>query len=208
MADRVDDAVRGEGTDDRAERRRDAARQKILGAAAPRLAEHGYGATSLADVSLLSDVEPAVVSFHFPTVEDLVEAVLRAGIGHARQAINEALDVSDATTGAEQLGVAIDAYLRAISLNEHVTRANIRCYRSVPPVVRRGLAVHMREFVETWTELIGAGMADKTLRPDLDPELAARVLIAALNSTLTRPEENIEATAAQLQTMILGGLRA
>lgn len=195
-------------TDNVTDRRRDADRTKILQAAAERLAEHGYGATSLADVALLSQVEPAVVSFHFPTVEDLVEAVLRAGIDHARTAIDQALEDTPAgSTGADRLGVAIDAYLRSISERQHMTRANIRCYRSVPPVLRRGLAVHMREFVETWCELLEAGRTDGSLQPDLQPEMVARVLIAALNSTVTAGSSQIDNTAAQLKLVLLDGLK-
>ena len=196
-------------SDNLTNRRRDANRTRILDSAAERLAEHGYGATSLADVALLAQVDPAVVSFHFPTVEDLVEAVLRAGIDHARSTIDEALAAApSADTGAERLAIAMNAYLRAISERQHVTRANIRCYRSVPPVVRRGLAVHMREFVETWSELLEAGRADNSLHRELQPGLVARVLIAALNSTVTADPSEIDTTADQLRLVILEGIRA
>ena len=136
-------------------RRREADRVQILDIAAERFADHGYGATSLADIAILGGVEPTVVNFHFPTKEDLVEAVLRAGIDHALAAMDDAMSAdAPAADGAEALGRSMGAYLRAVTANQHMTRANIRCYRSVPPVVRRGLAVHMRDFVDTWIALI------------------------------------------------------
>ena len=102
----------------------------------------------------------------------------------------------------------MDAYLRAISEHRHVTRANIRCYRTVPPVLRRGLAVHMREFVETWTELLDAGRNDGSLHQELQSALVARVLIAALNSTVTADPGSIDTTAAQLRLVLLEGIKA
>lgn len=197
-----------DSSQDIADRRRDAVHASIIRTAAERLAEHGYEATSLSDVAMLADIEPAVVTFHFPTKEDLVEAVLRAGIDHARSLIDGALTALEPdASSADQLNVAIGAYLQAISQNQHVTRANIRCYRSVPPVLRRGLAVHMREFVETWTELLAAGKADGSLRPELDVAVCARMLIAALNSTVTWKSDDVDKTVAQLQMALLTGLR-
>jgi TetR/AcrR family transcriptional regulator, cholesterol catabolism regulator len=196
--------------DELAERRRDANREKILQFAAERLSEHGYGATSLADIAILGELEPAVVTFHFPTKEDLVEAVLRAGLDHANDAVDRALTAIDpGASGAERLSTAISAYLQAISAQHHMTRANIRCYRSVPPVVRRGLAVHMREFVETWTQMIEAGRADGSLRADIEPPVVARMVIAALNSAVTwMHTDDIEGVTRQFCAALLHGIAA
>ncbi len=196
--------------DELAERRRDASREKILQVAAERLSEHGYGATSLSDVSMLSGLEQTVVNFHFPTKEDLVEAVLKTGLDHAVAAIDQALAQLDRqATGAERIEVAIGAYLHAISDQHHMTRANIRCYRSVPPVVRRGLAVYMRAFVRTWTDLLEAGRADGSLRADLDPGIVARMIIAALNSAVTwMRSADIDSVAEQFSAALLHGVAA
>lgn len=195
-------------SDEIAEQRREQTRDEIIQTAAKRLADNGYEATSLSDVAMLTGIEPATVAFHFPTKEDLVEAVLRAGVDHARSLIGGALTTlpSDATS-ADRLEIAIGAYLQAISQNQHVTRANIRCYRSVPPVLRRGLGVHMREFVETWTELLQAGKADGSLRADVDVPVVARMLIASLNSTITWKSDDLDATTTQVRTALLNGLR-
>ncbi len=196
--------------DELAERRRDASREKILQVAAERLSEHGYGATSLSDVSMLSGLEQTVVNFHFPTKEDLVEAVLKTGLDHAAAAIDQALaQLDQQATGAERIEVAIGAYLHAISDQHHMTRANIRCYRSVPPVVRRGLAVYMRAFVRTWTDLLEAGCADGSLRADLDPGIVARMIIAALNSAVTwMRSADIDSVAEQFCASLLHGVAA
>jgi AcrR family transcriptional regulator len=196
--------------DELAERRRDASREKILQVAAERLSEHGYGATSLSDVSMLSGLEQTVVNFHFPTKEDLVEAVLKTGLDHAVAAIDQALaQLDQQATGAERIEVAIGAYLHAISDQHHMTRANIRCYRSVPPVVRRGLAVYMRAFVRTWTDLLEAGCADGSLRADLDPGIVARMIIAALNSAVTwMRSADIDSVAEQFSASLLHGVAA
>lgn len=197
-----------ESPDQIAAGRREMARDNIIGVAAKRLADNGYQATSLSDVAMLANVEPATVAFHFPTKEDLVEAVLRAGVDHARSLINGALTALEpGATAADRLEVAIGAYLQAISQNQHVTRANIRCYRSVPPVLRRGLSIHMREFVETWTELLEAGKTDGSLRADIDVPVCARMLIAALNSTITWRSDDLDATTQQVRTVLLNGLR-
>jgi AcrR family transcriptional regulator len=195
---------------DQIDRRKGMNREKILDAAAERLAEHGYGATSLSDIAMLTGVDPAMVSFHFPTVEDLVDAVLRAGIDFAKREIDAALaPLGSTASGADRLAKAMGAYLHAIRSHQHVTRANIRCYRSVPPVVRRGLAVHMREFVEIWSELLEAGSADGSLRADIDPDLNARVMIAALNSTVTQSTAaDLAHVTTQLTSTLLEGLQA
>ncbi len=193
-----------------AERRRNASREKILHVAAERLAEHGYGATSLSDIAMLAALEQTVVNFHFPTKEDLVEAVLRTGIDHAKAAIDTAIEqLGPDASGAARVETAITAYVHAISDQHHMTRANIRCYRSVPPVVRRGLAVYMREFVETWTELLADGRDDGSLRGDIDPPVVARMIIAALNSAVTwMRSDDLEHVTRQFRQSLLHGLMA
>ncbi len=195
-------------SEDFAERRRSSDLEKILEVAARRLADHGYNATSLADIAILGDVEPSVVTFHFPSREDLVDAVLRTGIEDATAAITSALDeLPDDTTGSARLTVAMTAYLTAVNANRHMTRANIRCYQSVPRVVRRALRVYMRRFVKLWIDLVESGQQDGTIREDIDPPLAARMIIAALNSSVTwvgdapTPE-----TLDQFPTMLMSGL--
>lgn len=196
--------------DELAERRRDASRARILQVAADRLAEHGYAATSLADVAILGALEQTVVNFHFPTKEDLVEAVLKTGIDHSKAAIDSAVaELASDATGADRIEAAISAYLRAISDQRNMTRANIRCYRSVPPVLRRGLSVHMREFVETWTELLESGRSDGSLRPDLDPPVVARMIIAALNASVTwMLPDDIENVTEQFGRALLTGVKS
>lgn len=192
--------------EDHIRRRRLGDRNRILEIAAERLAEHGYNATSLADIAILGGVEASVVSFHFPTKEDLVEAVLRAGIDHALDAIDRAL-ADGAGSGADRLGRAMEAYLEAVSANQHMTRANIRCYRSVSPVLRRGLAVHTRGFVDRWISLIAAGQQDGSLRDDVDASVVARMVIAALNSAVTwMHAEDIGDVARQFRATLLDGL--
>ncbi len=194
--------------DEVAERRRDASRERILQVAAERLSEHGYGATSLSDVSMLSGLEQTVVNFHFPTKEDLVEAVLKTCLDHAATAIDQALgQLQPGASGADRIETAISAYLHAISDQHQMTRANIRCYRSVPPVVRRGLSIYMRAFVRTWTDLLEAGRADGSLRADLDPDIIARMIIAALNSAVTwMRSADIDSVAQQFSAALLHGV--
>lgn len=191
-----------------AQRRRSSDLEKILTVAAERLADHGYNATSLADIAILGEMEPSVVTFHFPSREDLVDAVLRAGISDATDAIRSALDdLPDEASGATRLTAAMSAYLTEVNANRHMTRANVRCYQSVPRVVRRALRVYMADFVSLWETLIRDGQADGTIRNDVDPPAAARMVIAALNSSVTwMPNDPGGNVLRQFPAMLMSGL--
>src|SRR5262249_29716258 len=69
----------------------DRTRQRILDAAALAFQPRGYASVTLKDIAALADLQAGSLYYHFDTKEELVEAVLEAGVHGAITATREAV---------------------------------------------------------------------------------------------------------------------
>src|SRR5262245_61697378 len=108
-------------------------RQRILDAAARALQRRGYASVTLKDIAALAEMQAGSLYYHFDTKEELVEAVLDAGVDGAIAATRDAVDAlgPDADPLA-QLRAAITAHLRFILAEDAYASANIRILSQVP----------------------------------------------------------------------------
>lgn len=187
-------------------RKGDRTRLRILEAAALVLSQSGYHRTSMEDVAKQAGMRGPSLFYHFKTKDDLVEAVLAAGIADATESIVRAMSARPRGKGVDKLGAAIRGYLRSVLQEADVLRTNIRCFDEVPPELRRRLAGQMRDFIRVWEDIVETGRADGSLRAELDPPLFCRMLIAALNSTARKHHEfEVELLTDQAIMIFLDG---
>src|SRR6185436_8844025 len=92
---------------------------RVLDAAAWLFRRHGYAAVTLKDIAARAAMQAGSLYYHFDTKEDLVAAVLSAGVDGAFAATREAVEALG--VGADPLArlrAAIGAHLRVV-LSEH-----------------------------------------------------------------------------------------
>ncbi|NWL10277.1 hypothetical protein DM793_03030 [Paenarthrobacter nitroguajacolicus] len=192
-------------------RKAERTRKAALDAAANLLADQGYHRTSLEDVAGKIEMRGPSLYYYFASKDELVEAVLTAGLDEARETMTAAMAANPSANGAEMLAAAVRGYFRSIHHKSDVTRANIRCYYEVPSDFRQRLRSKMRSFIEIWEEIIETGVNDGSLRNDIEPAMASRLILAALNYTAQRRNQSatdVESMEHHLLGMVLGGFVA
>ena len=186
-------------------------RTRILDAAADVLARKGYAAATLTEIAAVAKMQAGSLYYHFDSKDAIVEEVMRVGIDHARDAIRAGLSAAGKdASGHDRLTVAVVAYVTAITIDSDFTQANIRCFEESPEATRENLAVSLREFANGWVRLIEAGQRDGSLRDDVEAQVIARMIIAAMNSVVGwwRPDRelDIEGVAGMFATTMVDGL--
>ena len=172
----------------------------IVDSAAAIMAEQG-DAASMADIASAAGVSRATLYRYFPNREALLHAM--------------------ATTSVEELAARIaDADLRGIPVNEAIARlvrgfvAIGGKYVALSSGQRKRTADHPDVdalLSEPVRELFRRGIADGSLRADLDPELLLDLfsgLIKAALDITSAGRAGVEETSAAVATLFLNGTRA
>jgi AcrR family transcriptional regulator len=166
-------------------------REAILDAAARTIARRGVRGLRVEDVASEAGVSAALLYYHFESRSGLV----RAALEHAsEQAPSTALRNSagvradDAATGYE----AVEKALLAELDEEPTVRDNAIVWGEVSAtaVFEPDLRDDVRRVTEAWREAVAAGIragiADGSIRGDVDPEESAELLIVLVDGLCTR----------------------
>lgn len=176
-------SARPRGRTDAAVARGEARREALVAAAAALFAESGYHATRLADVGARAGVGRPAVLHHFESKEALVHAVLDE---HERQFMAVRMRV------AENRGLAGIARLVQIMEFQHEDRRRTTLWtmllaESTSPgaPLRERMVENYNQFRFSITWLLGQAQEDGELRPGVDFDREANVIIAFFNGLET-----------------------
>jgi len=195
----------------RRETKSERTRQRILDAAARAFQRRGYASVTLKDIAALAALQAGSLYYHFDTKEELVEAVLDAGVEGAIAATREAVDAlgPDADPLA-RLRAAIAAHLRFVLAEDAYASANIRMLSQVPESIRERHLRRQRAYGAFWRTLFRAAAAAGAIRADLDLSVARMLALGALNWSVEWYRDGRRTPteiAAHATTMILDGIR-
>ncbi|MGQ0464740.1 MAG: TetR/AcrR family transcriptional regulator [Sporichthyaceae bacterium] len=149
----------------------------LLAVAAGVFGERGYDGTSMADLARAAGITKSSFYHHVPSKEDLL-----------RRSLDRALD------GLFEVLAGIDPDCPAIAALEHVLRGSIRVLvEELPHVtlllrvrgntdVERAALARRRDFDRRVAALVENAVASGDLRPDIEPEIAARLMFGTINS--------------------------
>lgn len=150
-------------------------RAQILEAAAEIFAARGYRGTSVKDVAERAGMTKGAVYFHFPSKESLAVAVVEEHYRRWPVAMEE---------------IRAQGFSPLATVEEMLTRA-ARAFRDEPVMQAGARLQNERAFIDAelplpyvdWTQLLQALLQDARevgqLRADVEPESAARALVAA-----------------------------
>jgi len=184
-----------------AETRKDA----LVAAAYKVLATRGFEGLRTREVAAAVGVNIATLHYYFPHKEDLIRGVVGYAMGRFRGTLGGAGSAED------QLRAHFRG-LRALSRHEP------ELFAVMAELAIRGVRdASLRKIVggtdEAWRAMVRTllrrAQDEGALRPDLDPEGMAAVIVATLKGTFMLPAsepENVERTFRQLETLV--GLRA
>jgi AcrR family transcriptional regulator len=186
------------------------ARERILDVAARQFRAHGYAGVGMRTIAQAAGLRAASLYHHFPAKNDLVLAVLDAGIEAVHAAVEAALArMSEQAAAPCRLRTAIAAHLESLHARSDYTSANVRIFGQLPEAVRRRHRPTRAAYEALWDRLIAQGQADGTVRADIDPGLLRNLLIGALNATLewVDPDRgDLAGLARQQADLLLQGL--
>src|SRR5919201_7174129 len=156
--------------------RRDAVRERIVGAAREQVAEGGYASASVQAVARRAGVATGSVYRHFPSKAELFAEVFR-------RASQRELDVVAAVTGDESLppgervAAAVDAFARRALAAPVMAYALLA--EPVDPAVEAERLIFRRGYRDAFAHALEDGIRRGEFR-DHDTEVVAAALVGAL----------------------------
>jgi len=186
-------------------------RERILDAAAHVLSRKGYAGTRLADVAEQAEVQAPAIYYYYSSREDLIEAVMHAGIAHMREHVEKVLEELPSTDPLDRILAAVEAHLRFELEISDYTSAAVRNQGQVPAELRIRYDEESEKYGAMWAGMMDEARAKKKLRKSLDPRLAQGLVLGAINWT---PEwwdpqrGSIDVLVANARDLVRHGLSA
>ena len=160
-------------------------RDGVLDIAARLFREQGYGSVSLRKIAGAAGIKAGSIYYHFGSKDEIVAAVLDAGIQVVHESMRDTVTALPADTDGETvLRAAIRAHLRALLDVSDYTSANVRIFGQVPQAVRDANLPTRRAYEAEWDCLLSRLQKDGALKQDVDIRRLRLMLIGALNATL------------------------
>lgn len=160
-------------------------RDGVLNVAARLFRDYGYGAVSLRRIAEAAGIKAGSLYYHFGSKDEIVVAVLDAGIEAVHDSMRQAVAALPPGTDAERvLRAAIGAHLRALLEVSDYSSANVRIFGQVPQPVRDANLPTRRAYEAEWDALLSRLRDQGALRGDVDIRRLRLMLIGALNATL------------------------
>jgi AcrR family transcriptional regulator len=188
----------------------DRTRQRILDAAAGCFHQHGFASVTLKDIAGRAGLQAGSLYYHFDSKEEIVEAVLTAGVERAFGGTREA--VAALGVGADPLArlrTAIATHLRVVLTDSAYASANLRIFGQIPEAIRaRHLKLH-RAYGAYWRGLFQDAADAGLIRADCDLSVIRMLTLGALNWSVEWYRDGRRSPgeiAAEASTMILDGI--
>lgn len=196
----------------RPESKSERTRRRILDAAALCFQRRGFASVTLKDIAAAADTQAGSLYYHFDTKEELVEAVLTAGLEGAMRATAEAVDaLGSAADPTARLEAALIAHLQVVLSDSAYASANLRILGQVPDAIRERHLKRQRVYGAFWRRLFRRAADAGAIRADLDLSVLRMLALGAVNWSVEwyRPGRRSPAEIAEhAATMILDGIRS
>lgn len=155
--------------------RRAVTERRVIDAAVQLIAERGSRSVSIADIGLAAGYSRGIVTHQFGTKEEL----LRAVVDHAQRVFS----IESETGGLEQLLAFVEQYLRRLREAAPVGQAFLLLWAEAiagEPTLKPLFVERDRSFRKVVAAHIRRGIAEDSIRADLDENGTATVILAVL----------------------------
>ena len=198
-------------------------RDEILDVARELFAAHGYAATSMRDIARADGIKASSLYSHFPSKAEILRLVVTpftdevARVQEHARALPALRSGTEPAPGLERLRAMARAVLTVCVAHDrsmtilHYSWPQIRTSADLADLVGTNAAIFAR-----WQQVIEAGVADGSIRADVDHVVAARLVTSALQGIADRQRYvdtaglaariGVERLAADLDAVVLVGL--
>ncbi|MFA5121869.1 TetR/AcrR family transcriptional regulator [Zavarzinia sp.] len=169
----------GKRDDNREERRR-----RILAAAAAGFAERGFHGTGMAEIAAAAGITPANLYRYF----DAKEAIVRAIVDEQREAVAVAVQTAERRADALDAVLGLFGHFMAEARSPQASRLWLEILAEVArnPRVADAFTADDGLVKQGFASLLRRGMAEGTVRADLDLEATVIWLIALVDGAVGR----------------------
>src|SRR5262245_22939887 len=192
-------------------------RDEILDVARDLFARHGYAATSMRDIAEADGIKASTLYSHFRSKAEILLIVVAPVTDEIARAQETALGTTGSglervrAMAAGVLRVCVD-HDRAVSIL-HYSWPQIRASDDLAALVATNAEIFAR-----WQRVIADGVTDGSVRADVDPVVAARLVTSALQGVADRERyvdtvglavrRGFDALLADFDAVVLVGLGA
>ena len=143
-------------------------RQKIIEEATRLFGEHGYGATSLANIADAVGIRKPSLLYHFPSKVELRRAVNRELVGHWKEELPRLL--SGTSSGMDRFSSTIEALVNFFIEDTSRAKLAIREMLDDPQESRKIVQEDLRPWTKLMVDFIRMGQQTGVIKPEVDPE--------------------------------------
>src|SRR3954451_5352462 len=165
------------------ERRKAAARERIVAAALDQLAEGGYASATIQGIAARAGVATGTVYRHFHSKSDLFAEVFRQASQREMDLFAEATQ-DDGRSATERIAAATEAFARRA--RPPPTRAYALIAEPVDPAVEAERLIFRRGYRDVLVEVLAQGVERGEFELH-DKETTAAALVGAIGETLVGP---------------------
>ena len=162
---------------DRAQRRKQEIRERILAAAFDLFLEHGVAATKIEDICERADIASRTFFNHFPTRQDMMRALAERRLVNLHDVVS-----SRRTEPVRTRLIGVFDDIAATLLDSSATYREMigEMMAAVDYGAQRGSPFH-----DTFVELIKDGLAGGEIHTPHEPQILADIMVGALSSAIT-----------------------
>ena len=155
-------------------------REDVILAAGRLFAAKGYDGTSMRDLGRELGLLGSSLYSHVGSKQDLLVEVVRRGAALFEASAERALGVPG--TARDRLRTLVTGHLDVVLDHRDEVRTFLNEARSLGPDVRQPIFDARNQYEEAFRSVLKDGVADGSLRDDLDEALDAILLLSALNA--------------------------
>lgn len=196
-------------------------KERILDAAAEAFQRQGFGSTTIDDIADEVGATKGLIYYHFRSKFDLFLGVYEEAMRRVREKVEP--HAHGDGTGLDRLTAMSVAHLKNLMTDfayHNVVHEGVRAQSSTALKGRQRDALKAlnelrRDYEHMFHDVLAEGMADGSLRGDLDVALATRTLLSSLNAVDMwfkkiddQPEDVVDGLARQVVDLVIGGIAA
>jgi len=155
-------------------------RADVVAAAGKLFAERGYHGTSMRDLGRELGLLGSSLYAHVQSKQDLLVEVVEEGARLFQDSADEALAAGGSS--ADRLRGLMVGHIGVVLDNPDVVRTFLNEARMLDEEHRARVISARDAYEADFRAVIAEGMADGTLRPDVDPKIASIIILSILNA--------------------------
>jgi AcrR family transcriptional regulator len=183
---------------------------EVLDAAAGVFAERGFHGASTQAIADVLGMRQASLYYYFPSKEAALQLVCEKGVDGFLE--NAEAIVDGAGSALDKLARLIASHLAPNAVKRDYVKVFINERRYLPRSARRRIGRSSRRIEGCFADVIRSGIADASMRPDLDARLAVLSILGMCNSVINWPvadqEIEVQHIAGEFARLVANGVAA